>query len=76
MKQQVEIISPVHWDGHHRDCGDVIEVKDADAAWLIGRGKAKAYSGEVAPILNRVVEVETSEQPKLTKRTWKRKGSE
>jgi hypothetical protein len=73
---KVEITSAVHWDGHHRDVGDVIEVKDADASWLIGRGKAKKYDGDTAPIVNRVVEVEASEQPKLTKRTWKKKDSE
>jgi hypothetical protein len=73
--KQVEIISAVHWDGHHRDCGDVIQVKESDADWLISRQKAKPYSGETAPVVNRVIEVETSEAPKLTKRTWKRKDS-
>jgi hypothetical protein len=73
--KQVEIISAVHWDGHHRDCGDVIQVKESDADWLISRKKAKPYSGETAPVVNRVIEVETSESPKLTKRTWKRKDS-
>jgi len=74
--KQVEIISAVHWDGHHRDCGDVIEVKDTDAEWLIARKKAKPYTATIAPIVNRVIEVETSDAPKLTKRTWKRKDSE
>jgi hypothetical protein len=74
--KQVEIMNAVHWDGHHRECGDVIQVKDSDADWLIGRKKAKLYSGESAPVVNRVIEVETSEAPKLTKRTWKRKDSE
>lgn len=73
--KQVEIISAVHWDGHHRDCGDVIEVKDTDADWLIARKKAKPYTATIAPIVNRVIEVETSDAPKLTKRTWKRKDS-
>lgn len=74
--KQVEIISAVHWDGHHRDCGDVIEVKDSDADWLIARKKAKPYTATMAPVVNRVIEVETSEAPKLTKRTWKKKDSE
>lgn len=74
--KQVEIISAVHWDGHHRDCGDVIEVKDSDADWLIARKKAKPYAATMAPVVNRVIEVETSEAPKLTKRTWKKKDSE
>ena len=74
--KQVEIMNAVHWDGHHRECGDVIEVKDSDADWLIARKKAKPYEGNSAPVVNRVIEVETSEAPKLTKRTWKRKDSE
>lgn len=73
--KQVEIISAVHWDGHHRECGDVIEVKDSDAEWLIARKKAKPYTATIAPVVNRVIEVDTSEAPKLTKRTWKRKES-
>jgi hypothetical protein len=73
--KQVEIISAVHWDGHHRDCGDVIQVKESDADWLISRQKAKPYTATIAPVVNRVIEVETSEAPKLTKRTWKRKDS-
>ena len=74
--KQVEIMNAVHWDGHHRECGDVIQVKDSDADWLIARKKAKPYEGNSAPVVNRVIEVETSEAPKLTKRTWKRKDSE
>ena len=71
---KVEIISAVHWDGHHRESGDVIEVKEWDANWLISRKKAKPYDG-TAPIINRVVALETSEQPKLTKRTWKKSSA-
>ena len=71
---KVEIISAVHWDGHHRESGDVIEVKEWDANWLISRNKAKPYDG-TAPMINRVVALETSEQPKLTKRTWKKSSA-
>jgi hypothetical protein len=71
---KVEIISAVHWDGHHRESGDVIDVKEWDANWLISRKKAKLYDG-TAPIINRVVALETSEQPKLTKRTWKKSSA-
>jgi hypothetical protein len=71
---KVEIISAVHWDGHHRESGDVIEVKEWDANWLISRKKAKVYDG-TAPIINRVVALETSDQPKLTKRTWKKSSA-
>jgi hypothetical protein len=71
---KVEIIAAVHWDGHHRESGDVIEVKEWDANWLISRKKAKPYDG-TAPIINRVVALETSDQPKLTKRTWKKSSA-
>ena len=71
---KVEIISAVHWDGHHRESGDVIEVKEWDANWLISRKKAKPYDG-TAPIINREVALETSDQPKLTKRTWKKSSA-
>ncbi len=71
---KVEITSPVHWDGEHRDCGDVITVKDSDASWLISRGKAVPYA-EKAPIENRAVALEDSAQPKLSKRTWKKSPS-
>lgn len=72
---QVEILSSVHWDGHHRDAGDVIDVKEWDANWLICRKKAKPYTGKNPvddPPMNRVVGLETSSEPKLTKRTWKK----
>ena len=71
---QVEIISAVHWDGEHRDPGAVIDVKEWDANWLISRKKAKPYDG-TAPVINRVVALETSEQPKLSKRTWKKSSA-
>lgn len=71
---KVEITNAVHWDGEHRDAGSVIDVKEWDANWLISRGKAKMYDGS-APVINRVVALETSEQPKLTKRTWKKSSA-
>jgi hypothetical protein len=72
---KVEIKSAVHWNGEHRDAGDVITVKDSDASWLISRGKAVPYV-ETVPLENRAVMLENSPQPKLTKRTWKKKASE
>lgn len=72
---KVELLAGVHWDGEHREMGDVIEVKEADANWLIGRRKAKVYTGDEAPVLNRAVAIETSDQPPLTKRTWKRRSA-
>lgn len=68
---KVEITRGIHWNGEHRDPGDVIEVSEADASWLFGRQKAKPYN-DTAPVINRAVEIPTSDQPKLTKRTWKK----
>jgi hypothetical protein len=71
---KVEVLSGIVWDGLHRDIGDVIEVKPQDASWLISRGRAKV-ADETAPAINRAVAVETSQQPKLTKRTWKKSSA-
>jgi hypothetical protein len=68
---KVEITNPVHWDGEHRDCGDIIDVKDSDADWLMSRGKAVPYA-QKASVENRSVALEDSPQPKLSKRTWKK----
>lgn len=69
---KVEITNAVHWDGEHRDVGDVLDVKEFDANWLISRGKAVPYI-ERAPLDNRAIALENSPQPKLTKRSWKKK---
>jgi hypothetical protein len=76
---KVEVTSGIQWDGHHRDPGDVIDVKDSDAAWLIGRGKAKKYVEPPMPadepMIDRSVGLETSSEPKLTKRrSWKKQS--
>jgi hypothetical protein len=76
---KVEVTSGIQWDGHHRDPGDVIDVKEADAAWLIGRGKAKKYVEPPMPVdepmIDRSVGLETSSEPKLTKRrSWKKQS--
>lgn len=78
---KVMVTSGIQWTGHHRDPGDVIDVSEADAAWLIGRKKAKKYV-EPAPIpdepmVDRSVGLETSSQPKLTKRrSWKKQENQ
>jgi hypothetical protein len=80
---KVQITSGIQWDNKHCEPGDVIDVKDADAAWLIGRAKAKKYVEQSAqpiptapvdePIIDRSVGLETSSEPKLTKRrSWKK----
>jgi len=74
---KVELTGNILWNGAHRDPGEVIEVNDLDAANLIGRGRAKKYEPKVAvepTIQNRSVGLETSDtEPKVTKRTYKRK---
>jgi hypothetical protein len=69
---KVEILRAVHWNGEHREPGAIIEVNDADANWLMGQSKAKIYNGPAPIENNRAIEVETSEQPKLTRRSWKK----
>lgn len=84
---KVTITSGIQWDNKHCEPGDVIDVKDSDAAWLIGRGKAKAYVPKPAelmpvapvdePIIDRSVGLETSSEPKLTKRrSWKKQENQ
>jgi hypothetical protein len=68
---KVEITRGVEWDGKAREPGEVIDVKEFDANWLVSRGKAVPYV-EKAPLENRAVALENSPQPKLTKRSWKK----
>lgn len=74
---KVELTGSILWDGLHRDPGEVLDLSDIDAANLIGRGRAKKYEPRVEvepPIQNRSVGLETSDvEPKVTKRTYKRK---
>jgi hypothetical protein len=71
---KVEIMSGIVWDGEHRDPGDIIDVKPMEANWLISRGRAKV-ADEIAETINRAVAIPTSEQPKLSKRTWKKSSA-
>lgn len=71
---KVEITRGVQWDGKTCEPGDVIEVKEFDANWLINRGKAVPYVPK-APVENRAVALEHSAQPKLTRRSWKKNSS-
>jgi hypothetical protein len=73
---KVMLKSAVLWDKEHRDAGEVIEVNDVDASWLMSRGKAVPYAEPEKPVKNRAEEVETSEAPKTTKRAWKKKAAE
>ena len=73
---KVMLRSAVLWDKEHRDAGEVIEVNDSDASWLMSRGKAVPYAEPVKPVKNRAEEIATSETPKTTKRTWKKTKAE
>jgi hypothetical protein len=76
---KIELMGSIQWDGAHRDPGEVIDVSDLDAAALISRGRAKKYERivEAEPVVkNRSVGLENSDsEPKIVKRTYKRKTS-
>lgn len=76
---KVRILRGIEWDGLPRKEGDVLDLKEWDANWLISRGKA-VLAEETAvvdnysrPIENRAVALDNSAQPQLTKRTVKKK---
>lgn len=73
---KVMLRSAILWDKEHRDAGEVIEVNDSDASWLMSRGKAVPYAEPEKPVKNRAEEVATTETPKTTKRAWKKTKSE
>lgn len=71
---KIEFTRGTVWSGQAYDAGQIIEVSDADANWLIHRGKAKAFVETVkAPLTDRKADVEkTTSQPKSTKRFYKK----
>jgi len=74
---KVMLRSSILWEKEHRDAGEVIEVSEIDAQWLIGRGRAVPYAEPQKPATNRAVDLETSEQPQKTvKRSWKKKTAD
>lgn len=76
---KVELNDAILWNGVHRDPGEVLDLDEFDAATLIARGRAKKYERIVEPepvVKNRSVGLKTSDvEPKVTKRTYKRKTS-
>lgn len=78
---KVKILRGIEWDGLARQPGDVVDVKEFDANWLVSRGKAEIADQNAItdnysrPIENRAVALENSAQPKLTKRTWKKNST-
>ena len=71
---KVELIGSIRWDGHHRDAGEVLDLSDFDAHTLISRGRAKRFVEKETPVINRAVELQTSDAPKTTKRrSYKKK---
>lgn len=70
---KIELTRSIHWAGEHRDAGEVIEVSDSDASGLMANGKGRPYAEPAKPVVNRAVELEVSDAPKISKRTYKRK---
>jgi len=72
---KVELLSSIQWDMQHRDAGEVLDISNNDAHWLISRGRAKPYAEPEYPVENRSVALETSDAPKVYKRTYKKKSA-
>ncbi len=71
---KVRLTSSVVWTGDHREAGDVLDVSDVDAKWLISRGRAVTYVEPQVIDTNRAIGVKKSEPETLTKRrSYKRK---
>ena len=41
---KVRLLSSIAWAGEHQEAGRALEVSDADAHWLISRGRAVAWT--------------------------------
>lgn len=37
---KVKLVSSIAWEGQHQEEGRVLDLEDADAHWLINRGRA------------------------------------
>lgn len=72
---QIKVTSSIHWDGQHKGAGDVFEVSDNDAAWLIARGRALPYTEPAEIDRNRAIGVKKS-SAKVTKRSYKPKATD
>lgn len=71
---KVRLTSSVVWTGDHREAGDVLDVSDIDAHWLMSRGRAVKYEEPQVIDTNRAIGVKKSEPETLTKRrSYKRK---
>jgi len=71
---KVRLTSSVVWTGDHREAGDVLDVDEVDAKWLISRGRAVTYEEPQVIDTNRALGVKKSEPETLTKRrSYKRK---
>lgn len=72
---KVKLIRAILHEKEHYDAGQVLELSNIEAQRLLGIGKAVPYVDE--PVIeNRSVALESSEEPVLQKRTYKKKVAE
>jgi len=72
---KVEITRNTFWDGKPYEVGQVVDLSDRQAEEMMANGKAKPHAEPQAPIINRAIELETSDE-KVTKRQWRKKPSQ
>lgn len=72
---KVKLTRAILHEKNHYDAGQVLELSAIDGQKLLGMGKAVPYADE--PVIeNRAVALESSEEPVLQKRTYKKKVAE
>lgn len=69
---KVKLLSNISWEGEHCESGSVLDLKDVDAHWLIGRGRAIPVDESTA-LTDRSVDTDDIEKRKTTKKTSKKK---
>jgi len=75
MEMKVKLTRGILHEKEHYDAGQVLELSNIEAQKLFGMGKAVPYAEE--PVIeNRAVALESSEEPVLQKRTYKKKVAE
>jgi hypothetical protein len=75
MEMKVKLTRGILHEKEHYDAGQVLELSAVEAHKLLGMGKAVPYAEEVV-VENRAVALESSDEPVLQKRTYKKKVAE
>ena len=75
MEMKVKLTRGILHEKEHYDAGQVLELSNIEAQKLFGMGKAVPYAEEVV-VENRAVALESSDEPVLQKRTYKKKVAE